>query len=94
MSDNINEILEIKEEEKTQVTASNSEQSEKALEYEEPILATLYKWAGWITLAAAVIALFSDMLYFLALLTSSVFLFGIAQVINLIGKIEFNTRKQ
>ena len=94
MSDNINEILEIKEEKKTQVTASNLEQSEKAPEYEEPILSFLYKCAGWLTLVAAVIALFSDMLYFLALLTSSVFLFGIAQVINLIGKIEFNTRKQ
>ena len=94
MSDNINEILEIKGEEKTQVLATNSEQSAKVPEYQEPILSLLYKWAGWITLVAAVIALFNDTLYFLALLTSSVFLFGIAQVINLIGKIEFNTRKQ
>ncbi|MDB4730884.1 hypothetical protein OAF13_02420 [Akkermansiaceae bacterium] len=94
MSDNINEILEIKGETQTQVTATNLEQSAKAPEYQEPILSLLYKWAGWITLAAAIIALFSDMPYFLALLTSSVFLFGIAQVINLIGKIEFNTRKQ
>ena len=94
MSDNINEILEIKGEEQTQVTATNSEQSAKATEYEEPILSFLYKLAGCFTLVAAVIALLTSMVYFLALLTSSIFLFGLAQVINLRGKIEFNTRKQ
>jgi hypothetical protein len=94
MSDNINEILEIKGETQTQVTATNSEQLAKAPEYEEPILSFLYKLAGFLTLVASFIALFSDILYFLALLTSSIFLFGIGQVINLIGKIEFNTRKQ
>jgi hypothetical protein len=94
MSDNINEILEIKGETQTQVTATNSEQSAKAAEYEEPILSFLYKLAGVFTLVAALIALFTSMFYFLALLTSTIFLFGIGQVINLIGKIEFNTRKQ
>ena len=91
MSDDINEILEVKGEEQTQLPAPNSE---KAPEYEEPILSFLYKCAGWLTLIAAFLALFVNGLYCVTLLISSVFLFGIAQVINLIGKIEFNTRKQ
>ena len=94
MSDNINEILEIKGETQTQVSATNSEQSAKAPEYDEPILSFLYKCAGWLTLIAAFLALFVNGLYCVTLLISSGFLFGIAQVINLIGKIEFNTRKQ
>ena len=70
---------------------------QRSLPYEPPLLAVLYKILGWIILAGGIISAlrgstkdgFGSAVTFVI---ASLFIFGIAQVVDLIGKIEFNTR--
>ena len=70
---------------------------QRSLPYEPPLLAVLYKILGWVILAGGIFSLLSGgsrgVMGAVTLIIASLFIFGIAQVVDLIGKIEFNTRK-
>lgn len=71
---------------------------QRSLPYEPPLLAVLYKILGWVILAGGIFSFLSGsrgggVIGAVTLITASLFIFGIAQVVDLIGKIEFNTRK-
>ncbi|MDB4660943.1 hypothetical protein OAE65_01055 [bacterium] len=71
---------------------------QKSLPYEPPLLAVLYKIVGWVILAGGIFSALSGstkdgFASAVTLIIASLFIFGIAQVVDLIGKIEFNTRK-
>lgn len=70
---------------------------QRSLPYEPPLLAVLYKILGWIILAGGIISALSGSTKdgfgsAVTFVIASLFIFGIAQVVDLIGKIEFNTR--
>ena len=66
---------------------------QRSLPYEPPLLAVLYKILGWVILAGGIFSLRDGVIAAVTLIIASLFIFGIAQVVDLIGKIEFNTRK-
>ncbi|MDA7509507.1 hypothetical protein N8481_01780 [Akkermansiaceae bacterium] len=66
---------------------------QRSLPYEPPLLAVLYKILGWVILAGGIFSLRDGVIGAVTLIIASLFIFGIAQVVDLIGKIEFNTRK-
>ena len=66
---------------------------QRSLPYEPPLLAVLYKILGWVILAGGIFSLRDSVIGAVTLIIASLFIFGIAQVVDLIGKIEFNTRK-
>jgi hypothetical protein len=79
-----------------QVIEASTQQ--RSLPYEPPLLAVLYKILGWVILAGGIFSLLSGsheggVIGAVTLIIASLFIFGIAQVVDLIGKIEFNTRK-
>jgi len=79
-----------------QVIEASTQQ--RSLPYEPPLLAVLYKILGWIILAGGIFSLLSGsheggVIGAVTLIIASLFIFGIAQVVDLIGKIEYNTRK-
>ena len=65
---------------------------QRSLPYEPPLLAVLYKILGWVILAGGIFSLRDGVIGAVTLIIASLFIFGIAQVVDLIGKIEFNTR--
>ena len=78
-----------------QVIEASTQQ--RSLPYEPPLLAVLYKILGWIILAGGILSLLSGFpkgfTSGVTFIIASLFIFGIAQVVDLIGMIEFNTRK-